>query len=180
MRSLLPAGFRQREERVKVLIPSRMRTGSVWSDVVIHNVSSRGLMGGCDQPPPPGTYVEIRRGTIVIIGRAVWTKGRFFGLRAQDRLSVKALVDEPRLASRPQRANDDSGSERRSDGRLEAEAHLARRVERSRALASAFQYGIAAAVILTVAGIGASTVYDALSSPAKAIEQSMAQATAGK
>lgn len=178
MRGLLPAGFRQREERVTVLIPSRMRTGSQWTDVVIHNLSSRGLMGGCDQPPVPGTYVEIRRGTIVIIGRAVWTRGRFFGLRSQDRLSVKALIDEPRLASRPVRANDGGGSERRSDRRLQAEAQLARRVERSRAFASAFQFGIAAAVILTIAGIGASTVYDALSAPAQVIEQSMAQAIA--
>ena len=180
MRALLPAGFRQREERVKVLIPSRMRVGTQWVDIVIHNVSSRGLMGGCDQPPPPGTYVEIRRGTLVIVGRAVWTKGRFFGLRSQDRLSVKALVEEPRLAGRPQRVAQDNSDERRSDNRLQAEARLARQVERSRAFAAAFQYGVAAAVVLTVAGLGASTVYDVLSKPAATIAHSMAQATSGK
>ncbi|MGJ3626294.1 hypothetical protein AB5I41_03960 [Sphingomonas sp. MMS24-JH45] len=48
-----------------------------------------------------------------------------------------------------------------------------RRVERSRAFASAFQYGIAAAVVLAIAGFGAATVYDALSAPAQAITQSM-------
>lgn len=179
MRALLPAGFRQREERVKVLVPSRMRAGAGWTDVTIHNVSSRGLMGGCDAPPVIGTYVEIRRGSIVIIGRVMWAKGRFFGLRSQDKISVKALIDEPRQATAPRRENEEKVLERRSEDRLQAEARLARQLERSRAFASAFQYGLAAAVILIVAGIGASTVYQALSAPAQQIETSMKQANAG-
>lgn len=173
MRALLPAGFRQREERVKVLIPSRMRAGGQWMDITIHNVSSRGLMAGCDQPPASGGYVEIRRGTITIVGRVMWSKGRFFGLKSQDRLSVKALVDEPRLASRPPRPDAPDSVDRRRDDRLRTEASLARRVERSRAFASAFQYGIAAALVVAVAGFGAATVYEALSAPAQAIVRSM-------
>jgi hypothetical protein len=90
------------------------------------------------------------------------------------------LVDEPRLATAPRRESEDKTVERRSDDRLQAEARLARQLERSRAFASAFQYGIAAAVILTVAGIGASTVYEALSKPAQAIETSLRQANAGQ
>ena len=65
MLAALQTGFRPREERITVLIPSRMRVESQWCDVVIHNVSSRGLMAGCDTPPAVGSYVEIRRGTIV-------------------------------------------------------------------------------------------------------------------
>ncbi|NJR78997.1 PilZ domain-containing protein [Sphingomonas corticis] len=154
-----------------------MRVGGAWSDVVIHNVSSRGLMAGCDDPPALGSYVEIRRGGVVIIGRVQWMKHRFFGIRTQDRISVQALIREPRQATRPRPANDAAPPERRSDSRLEHEASMARRVERSRAFASAFQYLTAAVVVLTMAGIGGSLVYDALSRPAAAIEQSMRQAT---
>ncbi|KQT32347.1 hypothetical protein ASG29_11125 [Sphingomonas sp. Leaf412] len=179
MRALLQAGFRQREERVKVLIPSRMRAGGAWTDVCIHNVSSRGLMAGCDAPPPSGEYVEIRRGTIVIVGRVRWTDGRFFGVQAQDRLSVRSLIDEPRLTSRPKPANEvPTEAERRSNRRLEVEAQMARRLERSRAFASAFQYALAAAVVLIVAGLGASMVYDTLSRPAQQITQAMSGAAA--
>lgn len=182
MRALLQAGFRPREERVKVLIPSRMRVGSQWMDVVIHNVSSRGMMIGCDQPPAPGSYVEVRRGTIVIVGRAMWSKDRFFGIRSQDKLSVKALVDEPRLASRPKPANDAAAdaADRRRDRRLDHESRMARQVERSRAMASMFQYGLAAAVVLIVAGLGASFVYEALSRPTVAIRASMEKAVNGR
>lgn len=175
MLAALQTGFRPREERIAVLIPSRMRVESQWHDVVLHNVSSRGLMAGCDAPPPVGSYVEIRRGTIVIVGRVQWTKGRFFGMRAQDRLSVKALVDEPRLASRPRRGNDDesAASDRRAERRLAHEAQMARRVERSRGFASLFQFVVLVCVGLTMAGIAAHSVYQMLSSPTQRIEAAL-------
>ncbi|TCP34057.1 PilZ domain-containing protein [Sphingomonas sp. BK235] len=173
MLAALQSGFRPREERITVLIPSRMRLGAKWVDVVIHNVSSRGLMGGCDEPPTTGSYVEIRRGTIVIVGRVQWAKGRFFGVKSQDRLSVKALVDEPRLASRPPQKTDDAG-ERRAERRLTQEAQLARKVERSRAFASAFQFLMIAAAGITLAVIAAQGVYGVLSRPADAINAALA------
>lgn len=175
MLAALQTGFRPREERITVLIPSRMRLESRWLDVVIHNVSSRGLMAGCDEPPPVGSYVEIRRGTIVIVGRVQWNKSRFFGLRSQDRLSVKALVDEPRLASRPARGDDKESAvaDRRAERRLAHEAQMARQVERSRTFASAFQFVVLVLVGLTMAGIAAHTVYGMLSAPAQQIEAAL-------
>ncbi len=170
----LQTGFRPREERITVLIPSRMRLESQWRDVVIHNVSSRGLMAGCDQPPAVGSYVEIRRGTIVIVGRVQWNKGRFFGMRSQDRLSVKALIDEPRLANRPaQRSDGNAESDRRAERRLAHEAQMARKVERSRSFASMFQFVVLVLVGLTMAGIAAHSVYGMLSAPAQAIENAL-------
>ena len=169
MLAALQSGFRPREERITVLIPSRMRLGAKWVDVVIHNVSSRGLMGGCDEPPPPGSYIEIRRGTIVIVGRVQWIKGRFFGIKSQERLSVRALVDEPRLASRPQPKPEQDAGERRAERRLAHEAQMARKEERSRAFASAFQFIVMALVGVTLAVIAAQGVYGLLSRPADAI-----------
>ncbi|MDR6788091.1 hypothetical protein J2Y58_001449 [Sphingomonas sp. BE138] len=175
MLAALQTGFRPREERITVLIPSRMRVESQWCDVVIHNVSSRGLMAGCDTPPAVGSYVEIRRGTIVIVGRVQWNKGRFFGMRSQDRLSVKALIDEPRLASRPARSNDSGNAEqdRRAERRLAHEAQMARQVERSRSFASMFQFLVLVLVGLTLAGIAAHSVYGMLSAPAQQIEAAL-------
>lgn len=156
-----------------MLIPSRMRLESSWHDIVIHNVSSRGLMAGGDTPPAVGSYVEIRRGTIVIVGRVQWNKGRFFGMRAQDRLSVKALIDEPRLAGRPVRGEAKPESDRRAERRLAHEAQMARRVERSRSFASLFQFLVLVLVGVTLAGIAAHTVYDMLSAPAAQIEDAL-------
>lgn len=173
MLAALQTGFRPREERITVLIPSRMRLGAKWVDVVIHNVSSRGLMAGCDTPPAPGSYVEIRRGTIVIVGRVMWQKDRFFGLRSQDRLSVQGLVNEPRLAQRPQQAKDSDQGERRADRRLAHEARLARSVERSRAFSSAFQFVIIALVGVSIAAAAAHSVYGMLQRPADAIGQAL-------
>ncbi len=156
-----------------MLIPSRMRLESRWLDVVIHNVSSRGLMAGCDAPPAVGSYVEIRRGTIVIVGRVQWNKGRFFGMRAQDRLSVKALVDEPRVASRPVRSDAKPDSDRRADRRLAHEAQMARKMERSRSFASMFQFIVLVVVGVTMAGIAAHTVFTMLAAPAAQIENAL-------
>ncbi|MEH3123169.1 MAG: PilZ domain-containing protein [Sphingomonas phyllosphaerae] len=173
MLAALQTGFRPREERITVLIPSRMRLEAQWLDVVIHNVSSRGLMAGCDQPPAVGSYVEIRRGSLVIVGRVQWSKGRFFGMRSQDRLSVKALIDEPRLAGRPARDAAKPEADRRAERRLAHEAQMARKVERSRSFASMFQFLVIVAVGVTLAGIAAHTVYTMLSAPAAQIEDAL-------
>lgn len=156
-----------------MLVPSRMRLDASWHDIVIHNVSSRGLMAGCDQPPTIGSYVEIRRGTLVIVGRVQWSKGRFFGMRSQDRLSVKALIDEPRLAGRPARADAKAEGDRRADRRLAHEAQMARKVERSRGFASMFQFLVIVAVGVTLAGIAAHTVFTMLAAPAVQIEDAL-------
>lgn len=173
MLAALQTGFRPREDRITVLIPSRMRLGAQWVDIVIHNVSSRGLMAGCDTPPAPGSYVEIRRGTLVIVGRVAWSKARFFGLRSQDRLSVQGLVNEPRLASRPQQVKETSQGERRADRRLAHEAKMARGVERSRAFSSAFQFVVIVLAGVAIAGLAAHSVYGMLSRPAEAIGRAL-------
>ena len=169
----LQTGLRPREERITVLIPSRMRLAANWVDVVIHNVSSRGLMAGCDDPPAVGSYIEIRRGTIAIVGRVQWSKGRFFGIRSQDRLSVKALIDEPRLAHRPPRREGNELAERRVDRGLAHEAQMARRVERSRSFASAFQFVMILLAGAAMAGVAAHSIYGILSKPAAQLQAAL-------
>ena len=84
-----------REERRKVLIRARMRSGATWGDVCILNISSRGLQLQAPRPPERGAYVEVRRGPQVIVGRVAWSKQHRFGIRSQDVLFIDSLIAEP-------------------------------------------------------------------------------------
>ena len=95
------------------------------------------------EPPALGTYVDIRRGTLVIIGRVVWSGGSRFGVRTQDPVDLVALLNEPVLASRPATA------ERRSPTRQATTRSSAEQVERSRQQSSLFQF-----LCLTIIGVG--------------------------
>lgn len=80
-----------------------MRSGASWHDVCILNLSVHGLGIQSAEPPGRGTYVEICRGTHSIIARVAWSKGHRAGLRAQDAIFIKALVNDnaapgPRVA----------------------------------------------------------------------------------
>ena len=173
MLALLRNGMVEREVRRKVLIRSRMRGDSGWVDCCIHNMSSQGMMVATDDPPAVGAYVDIRRGTHVIIGRVRWRKDRFFGVRAQDRLPIDAIINEPRLAQRPTAATSTDGADRRAASRLSAEAAMARRIERNRWLSSSFQFGLLALAGVTGAAIAGHEVYQMLSRPAAAVTQAL-------
>ena len=84
--------LRPREARRKVRIPVRMRAGSGWADTCMLDVSSRGLSLQGDVAPPQGSYIEVRRGSHVIVARVVWTADRRFGACTQDPIAVEALV----------------------------------------------------------------------------------------
>jgi hypothetical protein len=69
-----------------------MKAGSNWHDIVILNVSSRGLMARSKCIPAPRSYVEIRRGTnVTIVGKVIWHDDQHFGIRTQDRISVSMM-----------------------------------------------------------------------------------------
>ena len=160
-------GVKTREPRRTVFVPARMRVGSAWSDVCIRNVSSRGMMLQSDSPPPRGSYVEVRRGTQVVIGRAVWVGGRALGVRTQDRVPIEAIVNEPRRTAAP------SEGERRADRDRTAAVDAAKRAARSQRFASAFQFAVIAVAGLGAAGLAATKVYEVLSRPAIAIQAAL-------
>ena len=87
--------MKSREPRKKVMIKARMRVGAAWRDAFILNLSSRGLMVRADDPPPHGSYLELRRGRHVIVARVMWSSDRHCGLRAQDELQTEAIIAEP-------------------------------------------------------------------------------------
>lgn len=152
--------MKAREERQKVMIRARMRTGVSWHDVCILNLSTRGLGIQAASPPQRGTYVEIRRGTQVVVARVMWAKGHRAGLHAQDAILVRALLKEQSAA------NDAVGRaafpkvERRRAPRSAQRKH-----EQSRFVARAVEFAclgiVAAAAGLTAFG----TVEQALARP---------------
>ena len=58
----------------------------------MRNVSSHGMMLLMDEPPPRGTFVEVRCGSAAIVGRVMWSDAGRCGLRTQKRISVAALA----------------------------------------------------------------------------------------
>ena len=156
-------GFRNRDPRTKVVLPARLRSGASWSDACIHNVSSRGMLVASNAAPAPGTYIELRRGPNIVVGRVVWQKDRFFGLRAQDRIDLDRLRRTTDAASDP--AGDHAAVERRSDRRLNDDVQRARALERSRAIAKASQFVTLALLCLGASLFAGHAVHKMLSEP---------------
>lgn len=72
-----------------------MRCGAGWSDVCVVNLSSRGVGLQGANPPKPGSYVELRRGSnMLIVGRVAWGSGQRFGIRTQDPLSIDSVIND--------------------------------------------------------------------------------------
>lgn len=141
--------MKPREDRRKVMLSARMRSGASWHDACILNMSSRGLMLQTSARTERGAYLEVRRGPHVIVARVIWTGQQRVGLKAQDRLSVDAIVTEQATAS----AGPDALVERRTAPRPRQDPEVrSRQLSRMMQAVTLGGLGIAAAVI-AVAGI---------------------------
>jgi len=84
--------MKHREPRIKVLIGARMRAGAGWDDVCLLNLSSRGVLAQAAVSPLKGSYIEVRRGSHVIVARVVWAEKHRFGALAQDPIDIHAII----------------------------------------------------------------------------------------
>ncbi len=153
------------------MLTARMRHGDQWSDANILNLSLSGLQLHTSSPPSRGTYVEIRRGEHVIVGRVMWSEATRFGVLAQDRLAIDALiVNAPR---RRPAANDATGAigERRAQPRSEG---LEWRQVQHRSKGRSREFLAVAAFGIVLASVTFDVVAQALSKPL-----SMVSATLG-
>ncbi len=161
---------RTREARQPVRIGARLKSERGWSDVVIRNVSARGVMGECQAPPARGDYVEVRCGAYVIVARVAWAGGDRFGARAQDVIALPDLIACSQNRKAPL-------SERRQQARPIKVAPIAKSVdERSFASARfgrAFEFSsliLAGAALATVLG---GSAHDALAQPAGKVSRAL-------
>jgi len=137
-----------------------MRLTAGWHDACILNLSSRGMMVQSEMPPQPGSYLEIRRGSQVIVARVVWMQARRFGVRTQDPLNCAALLREPTDSSTPERVLRTDAGDRRSESRSRASPH-----EQSRWRGRAIEFASVAVLGALAAMLGLGAVSEALARP---------------
>ncbi|NNM76707.1 hypothetical protein HJG53_07325 [Sphingomonas sp. ID1715] len=143
-------------------MPARLRGDDGWSDVCIRNVSSHGMMLVMHQPPPRGTYIEVRRGSAAVTGRVMWVRAGRCGLRTKERISVAALT----MATAQNDNAEGLTVERRAQARVHhPDASAARAVYMARTM----QFGTALALIAAAAGFAAHKTYGVLSAPSTII-----------
>lgn len=70
-----------------------MRLERGWAVVWVHNLSRQGMMLWSSRPPRPGAYIELRRATTTIIARAVWVRDKFFGIKTEEPLDFRRLLN---------------------------------------------------------------------------------------
>lgn len=141
-----------------------MRGAASWSDVIIHNISSRGLLASADSDCRPGTIVEIRRVHHVIIGRVIWRNDKYFGLRTQDRLDIDGIVTATPPAFKPG-SEEAVAADRRGTGRRITATDIAAREARSRRFGAAVQFAVIAVAIGFASMLIAERAFKLLSRP---------------
>ena len=160
---------RHRDTRISVRIDARMRVGDRWSDVAICNVSTRGMLLAADDPPKPGSYIEIRRATVMIVARSVWSDEGQFGVRAQDHIDLEQLVAARRDGVPAANTSADGQyNDRRS------RARVADRGARSMDWSRRIQFVAVLSVVSAAAIYGAIGVSEILGTPIAAIERALA------
>lgn len=170
------SGFKKREERVPFCGAIRIRTDLGWGDAKIHNVSSRGVMGTCHSPPMRGTYIEIRRGRYVIVGRVAWSSDNRFGIRAQDTIAIGALraaIASPKTGERRRRSREEIADRYSTSKLTEISAGSAR-------FARAFDFGAITITVVACAIMIADTASDVLAGPLESAGLAMSGASSSK
>jgi hypothetical protein len=148
---------RQREPRKPVRVPVRLKDDAGWCDAQIVNVSERGLMAMCAEPPPRGSYVEIRRGGYVMVGHVAWTADDRFGARVRERIVLDDLL-RPVV---PGRTSQRPGAECEVRVRTPRAPTLEERAAASARFARAFDFA-AVAIAASVMAVLATTVVTAV------------------
>ncbi len=161
--------LRKREPRRRVMVRARMRSGADWHDVIILNMSSRGLLATSKVDCRPGTVIELRRIHHIIVGRVVWEKDQYFGIRTQDKLDIDAIVEAKPPAFKPGTAGAEMGEDRRGANRRITAVSVTEREARSRRFSAAFQFVILIGVAAIAALFLAERMGQVLSRPLAAV-----------
>jgi hypothetical protein len=162
--------MKSREPRRKVLVRTRIRSGAAWYDASILNISSRGMLLQAADPPVRGSYLELRRGALVIVAKVMWRESRRFGVKTQDELPIQAIVDNVAVQELGEGVR--LGDRRRQE-RLRLPAD-----QRSRQQGRIIEYGFAMALSVALSIFAAAQVYSMLASPLAAVGDALTGGTA--
>lgn len=162
---------RNREARLAVSLLCRMRQSDGWCDVRIRNISSRGLGATSMTPPATGQYVEVRRGSAVVVARVVWRQGCSFGLRSQDKIDLPSFAEQrvPAPAGQTQDKVERRSVPRKND--------IAMAEQRSKRTASVLQFAAIAAAGLAAALVLSDAIVETFSVPIATASRALGGAT---
>ena len=164
--------MKAREPRKKALLAARVRSGASWRDVCLLNLSSRGALVQATNPPPKGAYIEVRRGSHVIVARVVWTEKHRFGIHSQDAIAVDDIMSE-RDSATPQKSCHQQHVQvdrrRAARNRTTGERH-----EQSRFIARSAEFFCLTAAVVFVASWAFSLIQGTLVWPMTQIEAQLA------
>lgn len=159
--------FKSREAREPVILSVRIRLDTGWVDATIRNISSKGMKLEMANPPPRGSFIEIRRGSAVVVGQVRWVAEGCCGLLAQGRVPVSQFKAPP--SSAPQSNADGLVTvERRATARVMSAEEVA---ERSRLKAMLMQKVIIAAAGIAGACFIGSLMLGVVGKPMETIEK---------
>jgi hypothetical protein len=149
-----------------------LRGDNGWSDVTICNLSDHGLMARCSDPPPRGSFVELRKGGVTIVGQVRWSRDKRIGVRTQDRIDMVSVLEESPATGR------DVKTDRRALAReavaIPARPTPAELAARSRRWSRMFDWLIIAAVGIVSAAVLAEQVHGFLRAPMQQAEAALA------
>lgn len=119
--------------------------------------------------PSRGSYLEIRRGSYVIVARVVWANADRFGVWTQDAIPADGLIKHPdrNAAAKPEA---DSFVDRRAAPRPTSERH-----ETSRSRARAMEFGAFALLGAVGATMALGAVEELLARPLAAVETALSK-----
>lgn len=143
------------------MLPARLRSSSGWSDACILNVSSRGPLIYSQSPAEPGSFVEIRRGSQLVIARVVWRQNQRIGLCSPDPVPVDAIISDSTAAAAVVSCGGRAQIERRRQPRDS---------DRCRAQGRAIEFLFVVLLGSAIAAGAAMTVHEALAKPMAAID----------
>jgi hypothetical protein len=142
-----------------------------WRDIVICNVSSRGMMLRCDEPPIRNTFIEVRHRNAIVVGRVIWSHADSCGIYSQNTINAAALTS-PSLVT-VQGSTGERREEPRASGYHMIQTQRLSTEASSRIFARLFDWSaiVFAAVIgaIFVAGI----VQDTMQAPFEKVGQAM-------
>lgn len=144
------------------MLPARMRSESGWSDACILNVSSRGLLIYSAGRATPGSFVEIRRGSQLVVARVVWRENQRLGLSSQDPVRVEDIISSETAAVAVQ-----------SSGFTVERRKVPRTSEQSRLLSRAMEYVFTIMLVVALAGSAAFYAHEALTTPLAAVRTAL-------
>jgi hypothetical protein len=150
-------GTKTREERLRVMLPARIRSGSGWSDACILNISSRGLLVYSNMNAKPGSFIELRRGGQLVIARVVWRKNQRIGLCSPDPVHVQDIISSETAAA--------AVVQGRGASRAIERRRVPRGDERSRERARAIEFLATVLIGTALAGAAAVSMHRALAAP---------------